>query len=303
MRLGSPLTAKAPIVVNGGPGSFDFMGIDATNRLILASHPKRSGFAVVDLTTGTAKEIDAVAVNGIAADSVGKRVYAAGPDKTLVAFDSSTWQKVGSLALDGPGDCVQFDSKHSLIYVDNDDGTKLWVVDPKTLTIVNTIAIKEAPEYMEVDNMRDLVFQAIKSTNSVQVVDLRSHSVIDEWSLGELKSPHGLAVDRRDGKLFIAGKNGKLVILDVKTGKILETLTVTENSDQIAYDSELKRLYVPGNGVMDVIQVSDDKAKILGMVPVPKGCHSVVVDPVTHDVWVAYTDATQSYMMRFVTEG
>lgn len=296
----APLTAQPPIVVPGGAGGFDFMGFDARNRLVLASHPRRSGFAVVNLSNGEVKEVDAVAVNGIAADSQGKKVYAAGPDKTLVAYDSTTWNKVGSLALDGPGDCVQFDAKRGVLYVDNDDGTRLWVVNPKTMAVINTISIKEAPEYMEVDNGRNLIFQAIKSTNSVQVVDLGSLKVVDEWSLGDVKSPHGLAVDRRAGKVFVAGKNGKLVVLDAKNGKILQTLDVSTNSDQIAYDSGLKRVYCPGNGVMTVIQMADSGARLLESVTIPKACHSITVDQKTHDVWVAYADEKDSFVMKLV---
>src|SRR5258708_6776898 len=102
----SAILAQTPIVVPGGPGHFDFMNIDPVNRLVFACHPGKSSFTVVDLTTGSVKDVDAgVQVNGICPDSAGKRVYAAGPGKTLVCFDSKTWQKTGSLALDGPGDC------------------------------------------------------------------------------------------------------------------------------------------------------------------------------------------------------
>ena len=294
----SPLTASEPILIPGGAGGFDFMNIDQANGLILAAHPKRSGFAVVNFKTGKAKEIDAVAVNGIVADSKGKRVFAAGPDKTLVVFNSTNWHKIGSLSLEGPGDCVQFDTKRGLLYVDNDDGTQLWVVNPNTLAILNSIKIKEAPEYMEIDQSRNRIYQAIKSSNSVQIIDLDAQKVTDEWTLGDLTSPHGLAVDRAMGKVFVAGKNGKLVVLDAMSGKIQTTLDVTKNSDQIAYDSTLHRLYIPGSGQLDIVQVTKDEATLLGSVSVPKACHSITVDSKTHDVWVAYTGDTNSYVMK-----
>lgn len=296
------LKAQAPIIVPGGAGGFDFMNIDRGNRLVLAAHPRKSGFAVVNLKTGDVKEVEAVAVNGIAADSQNHRVFAAGPDKTLVSYDSTTWAKVGSLSLDGPGDCVQFDEKRGVLYVDNDDGTTLWVVDSKALKIKGSVAIKEAPEYMELDNTRNKLFQAIKSTNTVQVIDVDAMKVVDEWALGDLKSPHGLAMDRRGGKVFVAGKNGKLVILEANTGKIESTLDVTTNSDQIAYDSGLKRVYIPGNGVLNIVQVSGDGAKVVESVEIPKSCHSITVDPQTHDVWLAYSDDKNSFVMKLVAK-
>lgn len=298
-----PLVAQAPIVVPGGAGHYDFMNFDGTDRLVLAAHPGKSSFTVVNLDSREVKEVDATcAVNGIDADPAGHKVYAAGPGKTLVQFDTSTWMKTGSLPLDGPGDSVVFDGKRGTIYVDNDDGTNLWFVDPSTLKVVQTVTIKEAPEVMVLDSGRGKIFQNIKSANAIQVIDIDSHKVVAEYPLGDLKSPHGLAEDASLGRLFSVGKNGKLVILDADSGKILTTLDVVQSSDQIAYDPGLKRLYIPGAGQIDVVQISESGASLLGHVANPAGCHSVTVDTKTHDVWVAYSDDKDSYVMMFTTQ-
>jgi len=294
------LVADNPMAVPGGAGHFDFMNIDPANRLVIASHPGKKSVVVLNLTTNEVKDVDAgAACNGIGIDSRGGRVFAAGPDKTLVRFDSKTWTKTGTLALDGPGDCVQFDSKNGVVYVDNDDGTNLWVVDPSTMKVKATVTIKEAPEYMEFDRGRNKIFQAIKSTNSVQVVDASTYQVVSEWTIGEATSPHGLALDRRAGRVYVAGRNGKLAILDADSGKLLNSVEIVKGSDQIAYDARLKRLYVPGSGTMQVLQVDGDNATVVASVPVNKDCHRVVVDPQTNDVWVAYADGDNSYVQRF----
>jgi DNA-binding beta-propeller fold protein YncE len=188
------------------------------------------------------------------------------------------------------------------VLVDNDDGTNLWVVNPKTLKITNTVTIKEAPEVMALDLTRNKVFQNIKTSNSIQVIDLASKKVVKEYALGELTSPHGLAEDVSAGELFSVGKNGKLVVLNSDSGKILQTLDVVKSSDQIAYDSKLKRLYIPGSGSIQVVQIGAGGAKIVGSASLPKGCHSVTVDPSTHDVWVAYSDDANSYVMKYTVK-
>ena len=297
------LTPETPIAVPGGAGKFDFMNIDRTNRFVFACHPGKKSFTVVNLTSKEVKDVDAgVEVNGICADSAGKLVFAAGPGNTLVKFDSTTWTKVGSLALSGPGDCVQYDSKHGVVYVDNDDGTNLWVVDPKEMKIVDTITIKEAPEYMEYSRRTDKIFQAIKSTSTVQLIDAVTRKVEAEWKLGDLTSPHGLALDRQAGLVFVAGKNGKLVILNSTTGKLLNTIDIVKGSDQIAYDGQLKRLYIPSESKIQVVQIEGENGKVVSTVPVGADCHRVTVDPTTHDVWVAYTEKTDSFVQKFVAK-
>ena len=294
------LTAQPPITIPGGPGSFDFMGIDEKDRFAFACQPGRSAIVVINLDSQEVKSVPlGVACNGVAADSKGKKLYASGPGKALVQVDMNDWKTVSTLPLEGPGDSVIFDSKSSMVYVDNDDGTSLWMVDSATMKILATVRIKEAPEVMTLDTKRGKIFQNIKTSNSLQVIDLATKSVTAEYSLGDLTSPHGLAEDRKDGKLFAVGKNGKLVILDADTGKILTTLDVVKNSDQIAYDNKLKRLYIPGSGSMQTVQIAEAGASILANEPLPAGCHSVTVDTKSHDVWVAYKDAAGSYVMRF----
>lgn len=294
------LAAQAPIIVPGGPGSFDFMNTDNGDRLGFACHPGTKSLTVINLDDDTVRSVDlGAACNGMSFDRKNKKAYAAGPGNELVQIDMTSWTKTGSLPLSGPGDSVIYDSKNHVVYVDNDDGTNLWIVDPATMKLASTVTIKEAPEVMAWDANRGKIFQNIKTTNSLQVIDATSKTVVAEYALGDLTSPHGLAEDARAGKLMSVGKNGKLVILDADSGKILTSLDVTKNSDQIAYDRAYKRLYIPGSGVIQTIQITDTGATVLDSAPLPTGCHSVTVDPKTHNVWVAYTDKTNSYVMKY----
>jgi DNA-binding beta-propeller fold protein YncE len=295
------LVAQAPITVPGGPGKFDFMNVDNKGRLAFACEPGLSALAVINLDTDEVKSVPlGFACNGVSADAASNKLYAAGPGKTLVQIDMTTWTKTSTLSLDGPGDSVIADGKGGVVYVDNDDGTNLWLVDPVTMKITGTVKIKEAPEVMVLDAKRGKIFQNIKSSNSLQVIDVATKTVVAEYPLGDLTSPHGLAEDKKAGKLFSVGKNGKLVILDADTGKILSTLDVAKNSDQIAYDTQLKRLYIPGSGVIQTVQITDTGASVIDSEEVPAGCHSITVDPKTHNVWVAYSDSANSYVMKYV---
>ncbi|CAN5430510.1 hypothetical protein BH11ARM1_BH11ARM1_10150 [soil metagenome] len=299
-NLSPTIRPDAPIVVPGGPGHYDFMNVCPSKGLAFACHPAKSSFTVIDMTTSKAWDVDAgTECNGITADPATGDVFAAGPGNDLVRFDSKMWKKTGTLALDGPADCLQFDSKRGVLYVDNDDGTHLWIVDPKAMKVTGSAEIHEAPEYMEYDQGRDRIFQAIKSTSTVQVIDPEAKKVVAEWKLGDLTGPHGLSIDRAMGKVFVVGKNGKLVVLDAATGTITGTLDVTKGSDQIAYDEQLKQLYIPGGGQIQVIDVSSPQPKLVTSVPVNADCHRIVVEPKSHDLWVAFSDKTESQVQRF----
>ena len=297
----SPLTAQPPIVIPGGAGHFDFMSADPADRLIFACHPGKSSVTVINLRDNTVKDVDAGAeVNGVDVDRHGMKLYAAGGGKQLVQIDMKTWTRSNTLPLDGPGDDVIVDDKRGVVYVDNDDGTNVWVVDPHAMKVNQAITIKGAPEVLVCDSKRNKLFQNIKPTNTLQVIDPDTCTVIAEYTLSDVTSPHGLVEDAKTGRLFVAGRNGRMAILDADTGKLVSTIDVAKGSDQIAFDPGYKRVYVPGSGEMQVYEETTDGAKLIGSAPLPKRCHSVAVDPKTHDVWVVYADDTNSYAMKYV---
>ena len=58
-----------------------------------------------------------------------------------------------------------------------------------------------------------------------------------------MTSPHGLAIDAKTRRVFAAGQ-GKVVMLDQKTGKVLASVDIAPGYvDQIAFDPDKKRLY------------------------------------------------------------
>lgn len=294
------LVGSAPVQIPGPAAKFDFMNIDVKNRMVFACHPGNKSLAMMDLRTGKASNLDLkTEVNGVGIDSAKHRAFAAGPGNTLVSIDTALKKVLGTLSLSGPGDCVQYDDKRGVVYVDNDDGTNLWIVDAATLKLKHTVTIHEAPEYMEYDAKRDQIFQAIKSTNEVQVIDAKSMKVVKTWSLGELTGPHGLCLDSKMGRVYVAGKNGKLVVLNADSGAMISTFNVGKGSDQIALDASMHRLYIPAESKLQVIDVTSDAPKMIAEPAIAKDCKRVTVDTVTHDVWIAFVEGSGSYFQRF----
>ena len=112
--------------------------------------------------------------------------------------------------------------------------------------------------------------------------------------------PHGLAIDGRTQRLFSAGNNGKLVVFDLKSGKMIATVDIEKGVDQIAFDRGTKRIYCACKRAISVVEETDDGAKLVGNVPAPKGSHTIAVDNKTHAVWTCYSDGKDSYLLKLV---
>ena len=298
----APLTAQKPIVIPGGPGGFEWMRVDANSDRVFATHKGTKSIAIVDLKTDKAlPPVTVGTAQGVAFDRADNKIFLGDDEEhKIVVLDYTTLMKTGEIAVTGPVDDILYCPKNGMVYADHDDGEDVWVIDAKTEKIVGTVKIPTAPEKLEYDRTSDRIYQNIKSDSTVQVIDPATNKVEKRWSTAPATGPHGLVIDGRSQRLFCAGSNGKLVGIDLKSGKVTSTVEIGKGVDQIAFDRGTKRIYCACQGAISVVQETDDGLKDLGSVATPKGCHTITVDNKTHAVWTCYSDAKESYLLKLV---
>jgi DNA-binding beta-propeller fold protein YncE len=262
-----PLTLGQPIVVPGTKGRFDYLEVDEKLNRLLAAHTNNKYYASVSA------------------------------EKKLAIIDRQTLEITGTVSLPGPADALAYNPKNGMVYVCHDDGEDVWVIDPSAQKIVTAVKIPTQPEFVVYDPVTDKVFQNIKSQPVTIVIDPGPNSVAATWSTVPAEGPHGLAVDPETHRLFSAGKNGKLVVLDSVSGKSLGSVDIAEGVDQIAFDPGNKRIYcAAGQGKLTVLQETEAAVKSLGNVATPAGTHTLAVDSNTHSVWIAFAKGEESYV-------
>jgi DNA-binding beta-propeller fold protein YncE len=109
-------------------------------------------------------------------------------------------------------------------------------------------------------------------------------------------------VDEQNAVL-IAGGTGKLVLLDLATGKVLASTDIAPKVDEIAYDPGLHQAYcASGTGVISVVSVDKGALKTLDSIPSAQGAHSIAVDPKTHTVWIAFAKDKNAFVQPFTAK-
>jgi DNA-binding beta-propeller fold protein YncE len=293
------LEPSAPVALTAPAGGFDYMAGDTKYNRVFATHPGANGVSVLTTKDNKGADIDVgCEVNGVAIDPKGKKVFFAGGGKKLMVFEQTSMKKIGEVALDGPADGIDFDTKNNKLYIDEDEGKQIWVVDTAALKVIQSIAIEGVPEFIEYDANTDRIYQNIKSTNDVQVIDPNLGTVVATWPTSPVTSPHGLAIDKAHERLFIGGRNGKLVELNLVTGAKIGEADIAP-CDQIVFDPATNRVYTSGSGFISVVQATADGLKLLENVPVSKGAHTIMVDGRTHAVWISFADGGKSYFQSF----
>jgi DNA-binding beta-propeller fold protein YncE len=301
----SPLKAHEPIEIPNSRGGFDYLQVDSAKRRLLLNHTGNGTLDIIDLKTEKLlKQIKTGAAMGVAIDAKKNRYYVSvSQEKKLVIIDSEKLEAIGEVPLPGPGDALTLGPAGvNRVFVGHDNGTDLWVIDPDARQIVSTLKIAAGPEYIVAENDTSLLYLNIKSDDTLVVISASDNNstIGGTWPTAPAKKPHGLAIDlRAPRRLFVAGINGKLAVLDT-SGKLLGSADTVTGVHQIAFDAAKDRLYCPSsNGKMTVLGTSGNSVKPLGDVTTARGAKTVAVDPETHAVWVAYTEAGKCFARKF----
>ncbi|MGA7922221.1 MAG: hypothetical protein WCA38_21350 [Candidatus Acidiferrales bacterium] len=86
-----------------------------------------------------------------------------------------------------------------------------------------------------------------------------------------------MALDEADHRLFVGARvPPRLVVLDTATGRIVAALPSVQDMDDLYFDADRKRVYMPGGeGFIDVFQMDDrDRYRLLAKIPTALGART-----------------------------
>jgi hypothetical protein len=276
----------------------DYMTISGAR--LYAGYASNGLVGVVDTATnGAVATIDGLTrVHGIAIVADRNLGFASSSgDNVVGVFDLATNKLLQKIpGGDGP-DAIIYDEQAHLVYVANHSGKTGTLIDPMNLKAVATIPLGGEPEYPQADPMTGMIYQNLEDTSELVVIDPAKQAVVKRYKLDPGEGPTGLALDAADHRLFSSTGNRKLIVLDTDTGAVVAVLPIGAGVDGAGYDPDLRRVYTAnGIGTMTVIQQdSPDRYHVLENASTHFGGHSLVVDPATHRVYVAYFGSMAAY--------
>ena len=218
-------------------------------------------------------------------------------DNVVGVFDLNTNKLLQKIPAGDDPDAIIYDEQARLVYVGNHNGKTGMLIDPAALKVVATIPLGGEPEYPQADPETGLIYQNLEDTSELVVIDPVKQAITKRYKLGPGEGPTGLALDAAHHRLFSTAGNRKLIVMDAETGAIVAVLPIGAGVDGAGYDPMLRRVYsANGVGTMTVIQQdSPDQYHVLENSPTHFGGHSLVVDPATHRIYVAYFGSIAAY--------
>ena len=290
----SPSYKLVKTVPLGAPDRWDYVVVDGAGDRVYVAHGDQ--VAVVNAKTGALVG----SVKGVAGGTHGTAIsHATGTGYTddgkageAVAYDLKTFKIKAHIKTDEDADAMAFDPVTGHVFVMEGDPAKVAVVDPRSNKLVARIDGGGKLEYGAVDGHGHL-FVAGEEKRELVRIDTRSNKVDGHWPLGDCESPHGLAVDEKNDRVFVSCVNSKLMAVNGRTGAVVATLPIGKGTDAAAYDASHHRVFSSNgrDGTLSVIQQDGpDKYTPLATVETRVSGRTMDVDQKTGRVFIAAAD-------------
>lgn len=256
-----PVRAEEPYrlvktITLGAPDRWDYAVFEA-GRIYIA-HGDR--MTVVDAEKGAvAGEVTGLSGGAHGFAAYGGKGYADdGKAGTVAVFDLKTLKVVKTIKAEEDADGIVFDSVSEHIFVIDGDSGKLTVIDPKTDSVVATIAGGGGLEFgVSGGNGKFYVDGAEKG--EIVRIDVKTNKADAHWPLAGCIKPHGLAIDRAAHRLFASCASKVMAVVNADTGAVMAELPIGEGTDFAEFDPGRKRAFSSNrDGTLSIIAERDD---------------------------------------------
>jgi len=276
----------------GGKEYWDYITFDASTRLLYISH--NTEVKVVNADTGAVvgsvpdlKRVHGIVVMG----DLGRGFISDGGADEVVVFDLKTLKPTSHIKTGGNPDCIIYDPASKHIFTMNGKTNDASVIDPSSLAVVATIPIGGRPEYAVPDG-HGTIYDNVEDKNEVVAIDSMTNTVKSHWPIAPAEEATAIDLDAQHHRLFIGGRNKVLAIMNVDSGKVVQTFPIGAGVDTNIYEPSSGTLFVAAReGTLHVYhEDSPDSFRVVETVKTEFGARNLALDPKTHQLFIDTAD-------------
>ena len=297
----APLKLAHTIPLPGIDGDFDHFAIDLKGQRLFLVGEDHKTVEVFSLKTN--RRVHTITGFGtphsiLYLPATDELYITDGGDGTVKILRGSDYTVTGKIKLVEGADSIGYDAEAQRLYVVT--GGKDVPLDHSFLSSVDVLGKKSAGgdlrfesnhvEAMAIEKGSSRLFVNVTDKNQVVVVDRKTMQVTAQWTVGVAQENSPIAYDESTKRLFIVcRKPGTLVVMNSETGVVVASLPAAGRADDVAYDHENHRIYVPGGeGFISVIGQDDaDHYHLITKLTTEPGAKTALLVPDLHKLFVA----------------
>jgi DNA-binding beta-propeller fold protein YncE len=274
-----PLVWTGAVPLAGVSGRFDHFA--SGGGKVFVSGLGNNTVEVIDLFQGNLVHTITGVPNpqGIAFSPEANKLFVASEKGKLYIYDGSSFKLITSLGFEHGADNLRYDAANKRVYVgcgDDANTSAIAAVDATSnKRLDEEYRIGGEPESFQLEKSGLNIYVNVPDLKEIAVIN-RSTKVISRWPLTVAQN-FPMALDEADHRLFVGTREpATLSVFDTNTGHLVASLPSVQDTDDLYYSAEHKRIYVPGGeGFIYVFQQNDpDHYALLFKVPTTVGART-----------------------------
>jgi len=272
----------------GGEGGWDYLTLDSSSRRLYIS--RATHVIVIDADSGkSVGDIpDTPGVHGIAlAPELGRGFVSNGREGTVTIFDLQTLKLIAKVKAGENPDAILYDPATKRVFAFNGRSHDSTAIDAASGTVLGTIKLEGKPEFAVSDGKGE-IFVNIEDKSQIDAIDPAKLEVKARWPLAPCDEPSGLAIDRKNRRLFAGCDNKMMAVVDADSGKVIATPAIGDGVDANAFDPDTALAFAScGDGHLTVVhEDSPSKFSVRENVSTQEGARTMALDEKTRRVFL-----------------
>src|SRR3954468_56302 len=220
----APLRPAGYIELPGPKGKrFDYLTIDPAKQYLFATHLGAGLLYVVDLKTNKAIKTvaDLPGIEGVEIAADAKKVYPSNwCENKIGVIDLDSLKLIKKIPTEAKPDGIAYAAPFHKMYVSDERGKAEAVVDTTKDEVVKTLHFESETGNVRYDTCSRHVLVNLQDKNVISEIDAATDKEIAQYSVGQCRANHGMALDSEHRLAFLACEDNNLMtVFDLASHK------------------------------------------------------------------------------------
>jgi DNA-binding beta-propeller fold protein YncE len=210
---------------------------------------------------------------GLAFSPDANKLFVASGRGKVYVYDGKSYDLITTVDFEGGADNLRYDAASKRVYVGCGDDEKtgaIAMIDASSnQRLEEEYKLGGEPESFQLERSGPNIYVNVPGLKQIVAIN-RVTKQITHWPLKGAEGNFPMALDEADHRLFVGVHvPPRLAVFDTSAGRQVALLPSVQDSDDLYFDADRKRVYMPGGeGFIDVFQMNDpEHYQLLAKIP------------------------------------
>ena len=275
-EVAPPMILTATVPLEGVKGRFDHFA--SGKGKVFVSGLGNNSVEVIDLFQGTrSHEITGVPnPQGVTFSPEANKLFVASEKGKVYIYDGDSYKLITTLDFDGGADNMRYDPATKRVYVgcgDSEKNAAIAAIDAMTNKRLDEVyKLGGEPESFQLEKNGPNIYVNVPDLKQIVVIN-RTTKELTRWPVTAGQN-FPMALDEANHRVIVGTREpATLSVFDTATGKMVASVPTVQDTDDLYYSAERKRVFVPGRaGEIWVYQQTDpDHYNLISKIPTVVG--------------------------------